>query len=142
MRYSRLTGACINLVSVNNLVTQAHSSVSVTDCVQRYAFETTWSNREVVQRGRGANDGVAGFLHPGFTYTKIVDYLYACSAEHHKISTDEVLLSHDWKFKFVSSLVPCGLETDELFRQAFIQEVHAVICKKFKVEVKATSGID
>jgi hypothetical protein len=142
MRYSGLTGACINAVSVNNLVAQAHSGVSVTDRVQRYAFETTWSNGEVVQRGTGANDGVAGFLRPGFTYTKIVDYLYGRSAEHHEIGADEVLLSRDWKFKFVSSLVPRGLENDELFRQAFIREVNAVIRKKFEVEVKAASGID
>lgn len=57
MRYSGLTGACINCMSINNLVGQALSGVGVVDRVQRYVFETNWSNGEVVQRGTGANYG-------------------------------------------------------------------------------------
>jgi len=64
MRYSGLTGACINCMSINNLVAQALQGVPFEDRIQRYAFETNWSNGEVVQRGTGANYGEDGFLFP------------------------------------------------------------------------------
>jgi hypothetical protein len=129
-------------MSVNNLVGQAQSGVSVTNRVQRYAFETTWSNGEVVQRGTGANDGVAGFLRPGFQYAKIVDYLYARAVEHYEIGADGNILSRDWRFKTAASIVPRGLETDELFRHALIKELNAVLRNKLATEVKAVVGTD
>lgn len=140
MRYSGLTGACINCMSINNLVGQAQSGVSVSDRVQRYAFETNWSNGEVVQRGTGANYGQDGFLRPGFPYTKIIDYLYARAAEHHEIGADGTLLSRDWKIKIAAALIPRGLETDGLFRQALIRELTKVLHRKLSTEVAAASG--
>jgi hypothetical protein len=50
MRYSGLTGACINCMSINNLVAQALSGSSFEDRAIRFSFETTWSNGEVIQR--------------------------------------------------------------------------------------------
>jgi hypothetical protein len=129
-------------MSVNNLVGQAQSGVSVTDRVQRYAFETTWSNGEVVQRGTGANDGVAGFLRPGSPYVKIVDYLYARAVEHHEIGADNNIVSRDWRFKLAASIVPRGLETDELFRNALIKELNAVLRNKLAAEAKAAVGTE
>lgn len=57
MRYSGLTGACVNAMSFNNLVAQAVAGVNFADRVRRYALETNWSNGEVVERGTGHNFG-------------------------------------------------------------------------------------
>jgi hypothetical protein len=60
MRYSGLTGACINCMSFNNLVGHALLGVPFEERIQRYSFETNWSNGEVVQRGTGSNYGEDG----------------------------------------------------------------------------------
>ena len=52
MRYSGLTGACINGMLVNNLVGQALSGVRVQDRIQLFSFATHWSNSEVVRGSR------------------------------------------------------------------------------------------
>ena len=62
MRYSGLTGACVNAMSFNNFVAQAVAGVNFADRVRRYALETNWSNGEVVERGTGHNHGTSRFV--------------------------------------------------------------------------------
>lgn len=141
MRYSGLTGACINCMSINNLVSQALQGVEFEDRIQRYAFETTWSNGEVVQRGTGANYGEDGFLFPGFPYRKGIDYLYDRALEQFEIGADpEFFLSRDWKVKFAAALVPRGLEQDALFFESLTRQLELVLRSKFEDEVKKATG--
>lgn len=141
MRYSGLTGACINCMSFNNLVAQALQGTSFEERIQRYAFETNWSNGEVVQRGTGANYGEDGFLRPGFPYRKLLDYLYDRALEYYEIGADtETILSRDWKIKLAAAIVPRGLETDNLFYEALILQLEQTLLAKFKDEVKRATG--
>jgi hypothetical protein len=87
MRYSGLTGATISCMTFNNFVAQALHGVKFQDRIQRYAFETNWSNGEVVQRGTGSNYGEDGLLRPSFTYRHLIDYLYAQAQEHREIGS-------------------------------------------------------
>jgi hypothetical protein len=140
MRYSGLTGATIACMSFNNFVAQALHGVKFQDRIQRYAFETNWSNGEVVQRGTGTNYGEDGFLRPGFTYRHLIDYLYAQAQEHREIGSnpEESILSRDWKAKLASSLVPRGLENDALFHEAVYGQLELEIGRKFEDEVLKT----
>jgi hypothetical protein len=142
MRYSGLTGATIACMSFNNFVAQALHGVKFQDRIQRYAFETNWSNGEVVQRGTGANYGEDGFLRPGFTYRHLIDYLYAQAQEHREIGSnpEESILSRDWKAKLASALVPRGLENDALFHEAVYGQLEIEIGIKFEDEVLKTMG--
>jgi hypothetical protein len=142
MRYSGLTGATIACMSFNNFVAQALHGVKFQDRIQRYAFETNWSNGEVVQRGTGANYGEDGFLRPGFTYRHLIDYLYAQAQEHREIGSnpEESILSRDWKAKLASALVPRGLENDALFHEAVYGQLELEIGSKFEDEVLKTMG--
>lgn len=141
MRYSGLTGACINCMSFNNLVAQALRGVSFDERLQRWGFETTWSNGEVVQRGTGANYGQDGFLRPGFPYRKLMDYLFDRALEHREIGADTgTILSRDWKIKFAAAIVPRGLETDNLFYEALVFQLEQTIRAKFEDEVKKATG--
>ena len=69
MRYSGLTGACINSMLFNNFIRQAIIGVPFIDRFRLYCFETNWNNGEVVLRGCGSNFGEEGFLRPGFLYS-------------------------------------------------------------------------
>lgn len=141
MRYSGLTGACINCMTINNLVAQALQGVSYDDRIQRYSFETNWSNGEVVQRGTGANYGQDGFLRPGFPYRKLVDYLYGRVTEHYEIKADiESVLTRDWKIKIAAAIVPRGLETDGLFYESLLTELVVALRGKYEDEVKRVIG--
>lgn len=141
MRYSGLTGACINCMSFNNMIALALQGVPFEFRVQRYAFETNWSNGEVVQRGTGANYG-DGFLRPGFTYRELVKYLYARACEHSEINADtDAILTRDWKIKVAASIVPRGLETDARFYESLLEELHAVLHEKYSFEVARALGV-
>lgn len=141
MRYSGLTGACINCMSFNNMIALALQGVPFEYRVQRYAFETNWSNGEVVQRGTGANYG-DGFLRPGFTYKELVKYLYARACEHSEINADiDAILTRDWKIKVAASIVPRGLETDARFYESLLEELYAVLREKYSFEVARALGV-
>ena len=141
MRYSGLTGACINCVTFNNLVGQAVQGVPFQDRIQRYSFETTWSNGEVVQRGTGGNYGEDAFLRPGFTYRKLVDYLYGRVLEHYEIGADtDSVLSRDWKIKLAASVVPRGLEIDGIFYELLIAQLEKCLRSKLEDEIKLSIG--
>lgn len=128
-------------MSLNNMVGQAVSGTSVSDRVQRLAFETTWSNGEVVQRGTGANFGEDGFVRPSCSYRQLVDYLYARAVEHYEIGADlGSVLSRDWKSKFSAALVPRGLEHDELFYSAVTTKLLETVGEKYLGEAKAASS--
>jgi hypothetical protein len=141
MRYSGLTGACINVMSFNNMIGLALQGVPFEYRVQRYAFETNWSNGEVVQRGTGANYG-DGFLRPGFPYRELVNYLYARVSEHRDIGADmDAILTRDWKIKVAASIVPRGMETDGRFYEALLEELRVVLWQKYEDEVKREMGV-
>jgi hypothetical protein len=142
MRYSGLVGATLSCMSFNNFVAQALHGVKFQDRIQRYAFETNWSNGEVVERGTGSNFGEDGLLRPGFTYQHLIDYLYAQAQEHREIgsNSDESILSRDWKTKLSTSLVPRGLENDVVFLEAVYGQLKLEIGRKFTDEVLKTLG--
>jgi len=111
MRYSGLTGACINAMSMNLFVKKSIDGIPFLDRFRDYTLETTWSNGEVVTRGTGANYGDDGFLRPGFAYYKLIDYLHSKILEARETELPEdQLLSDDWKTKFAAGLVPRGME--------------------------------
>jgi hypothetical protein len=140
MRYSGLTGACINCMSFNNLIAQAIQGVPFEERIQRYAFETTWSNGEVVQRGTGNNYG-DGFLRPGFPYRQLIDYLFQRALEHWEMHADtRNILSRDWKIKIAAALVPRGLEIQSQFIDSLLQKLEHVVKEKFEDEVKSALG--
>ena len=141
MRYSGLTGACINCMSFNNMIALALQGVPFEFRVQRYAFETNWSNGEVVQRGTGANYG-DGFLRPGFTYRELIKYLYARACEHRDIKADiNAILTRDWKIKVAASIVPRGLENDGQFYESLLEWLNATLREKFSFEVARALGV-
>jgi hypothetical protein len=119
MRYSGLTGACINAMTFNNFVAQAVAGVPFADRVKRYSLETNWSNGEVADRGLGHNYGEDGFCRPGFPYKYVVTYIYSRVEELSIIGEDlDLALTRDWKAKLSAGLVPRGLENDSLFRDS------------------------
>lgn len=62
MRYSGLTGACINAASFNTFIKKAIDGVPLTERFREFSKETNWSNLEVVHRGTNGNFGEDGFL--------------------------------------------------------------------------------
>jgi hypothetical protein len=126
-------------MSFNNLIAQAIQGVSFEERIQRYAFETTWSNGEVVQRGTGNNYG-DGFLRPGFPYRQLIDYLFQRALEHWEMHADtRNILSRDWKIKIAAALVPRGLETQTQFIDSLLQKLEHTVKEKFEYEVKSAS---
>lgn len=145
MRYSGLTGACINAMLFNNLIDAAIEGRTFTDRCREYSMETHWSNGEVVQRGTGANYGEDGFLRPGFSYSHGLDYLYSKAIEYKEtgqFSPSVDLLSRDWKIKFAASLVPRGLETNRLFLQALKVQLRKAIVDHVLEKTKKDEAVD
>jgi hypothetical protein len=128
MRYSGLTGACINAMSFNNFIKQAIDGVPFVDRFREFAQETNWSNGEVVQRGTSNNYGEDGFLRPGFSYVECIAYLQEKVIEHTESEQKwEDFLSRDWKIKMAAALVPRGMELNPDFRKRLLQQwKHAV----------------
>ena len=128
MRYSGLTGACINCMSFNVFLGKAIIGIDFNTRYKEYSLETNWSNGEVVQRGTGANYGEDGFLRPGFPYRAGVDYLRDKMEEYRATgqSIDD-MLSRDWKIKFAAALIPRGLEHNEKFLGALKTKWHNVL---------------
>jgi len=132
MRYSGLTGACVNSMLFNQFIGDAIHGDEFIARVRRLSQETNWSNGEVVQRGTGANYGVDGFLRPGFPYAKGIDYLWSKAIEY-KLSDQDpyLLLSHDWQVKFAAALIPRGMETNYAFLGALMAELQDAIFARF-----------
>jgi hypothetical protein len=132
MRYSGLTGACINAMTFNNFVAQAVAGVSFADRVKRYSLETNWSNGEVADRGLGHNYGEDGFCRPGFPYKYVVTYIYSRVEELLILGEDlDLALTRDWKAKLSAGLVPRGLENDSLFRDSLHRLLLSTVEAKF-----------
>lgn len=142
MRYSGLTGACINAMLFNNFVKQAIDGVPFVDRYGLYCKETNWSNGEVVQRGTGANYGEDGFLRPGFPYDHFLDWLRNKVIEHMESGQDITdVLSRDWKIKIAASMVPRGMELNETFIRSLYHHVQNGVMNQFIREAKADKHI-
>merc|ERR1719491_92931 len=162
MRYSGLTGACINGYLFNKFIGKAIAGEPYIDRARNYMIETNWSNGEVVQRGTGGNYGVDGFLRPGFSYEHGLDYLRSKVLEHKEFEQNfDEFLSRDWKIKFAASWIPKRLEMDDNFmdetqallkkaiHEQFITEIardkdlwdkpHEVLLKKIFSEIEDSS---
>jgi hypothetical protein len=147
MRYSGLTGACINAFFFNTFIKQAVDGIPFIDRFQRYSVETNWSNGEVVQRGTTANYG-DGFLRPGFSYSHGMDYLHSKIIEYRESDQDlDNILSRDWLIKMASSMVPRGMELNEAFMSTLYNKLQTAVFEKFVTEVSkddsiTTTGLD
>ena len=135
MRYSGLTGACINAMSFNNFIRKAIDGEPFIDRFRDFAAETNWSNGEVVQRGTSSNYGEDGFLRPGFSYSDCLEYLYAKAIEHTESQQNWAeFLSRDWKLKMAAAFIPRGMELNSKFRLALTMKwkdaVSVLIVKK------------
>uniref|UniRef100_A0A7S3L929 Uncharacterized protein n=1 Tax=Amphora coffeiformis TaxID=265554 RepID=A0A7S3L929_9STRA len=132
MRYSGLTGACINAMTFNVFLSKALIGVDFKTRFSEYSQETQWSNGEVVQRGTGANYGEDGFLRPGFPYRAGVNYLWDKLTEYKETGQDtEDILSYDWKVKFAAALIPRGLEYNNIYLETLKLEWHKNVLARF-----------
>ena len=142
MRYSGLTGACINAMLFNNFIKQALEGHSFIDRFRLYSIETNWSNGEVVQRGTGANYGEDGFLRPGFSYAHGLDYLHSKVIEYRESDQDlGNILYRDWKNKFAASMVPRGMELNETFVKNLYSQLHQCVFDRLLKDVHADEAI-
>lgn len=131
MRYSGLSGACINCATFNNMLGQSLSNVPFGERISRYAYETNWSNREVVRRGTGSDFGFDGFLRPGFNYDELVHYLFDKSLEARDLGLPvEPLLSREWQSLIAAALVPRGMETEDVFFLAAVNKMKKALESK------------
>jgi len=136
MRYSGLTGACINGYLFNKFIGRAVAGIPYIDRAREYMAETNWSNGEVVTRGTGANYGVDGFLRPGFGYAHGLDYLRSKLIEHYEFDQDfDEFLSRDWKIKFAAAWVPIRLEMDNNFMENIQSILKKTIHEQFVSEI-------
>jgi hypothetical protein len=142
MRYSGLTGGCINAMQINNFIKSAIDGTPFIDRLRLYSQETNWSNAEVVARGCMTNFGEDGFLRPGFSYSDAIDYLHSKGIECMETNQEtENILSLDWRAKFASSMIPRGMEFNEDFIRSLTEEIQGEIFKKFVNEVKKDKQI-
>lgn len=142
MRYSGLTGGCINAMQFNNFIKAAMEGKPFIDRFRLYSQETNWSNGEVVARGCMTNFGEDGFLRPGFSYADGLTYLYSKVIEWMETNQDmDNILSQDWKAKFASSMIPRGMEFNEDFIGTLTEETRGTIFKTFLNEVKNDKSI-
>ena len=137
MRYSGLTGACINAASFNTFLRRAVDGVSFQERFREFSRETNWSNGEVVQRGTGGNYGEDGFLRPGFSYKSLAEYLFSKVIEYRQSGqTLDDILSADWKTKIAASLVPRGLESNEIFIRKLRWSFHHAVFETVLASMK------
>jgi hypothetical protein len=137
MRYSGLTGSAINAMQFNNFVVSAIEGVPFINRFRIFSQETTWSNGEVVQRGTTTNYGEDGFLRPGFSYDGGIKYIQSKVVEWLETKQDlDNILSHDWKKKFASSMVPRGMEMNAEFIATLKEDTNEIIFDMFVNNVK------
>jgi hypothetical protein len=136
MRYSGMTGACINAMLLDKFVKQGIDGIEFLDRVRSYSNETNWSNSEVITRGTGSNFGRDGFLRPSFSYADAVAYLHSKILEcmETQQNADE-LLSRDWQKTLAASLVPRGMELNQNFMRSLFKEVQKHIFDKIMEDV-------
>lgn len=139
MRYSGLTGACINSMLLNNFIATAIDGHPFSTCIRNYSAETNWSNGEVVTRGTGANYGQDGFLRPGFQYEYGINYLHSKVHEYRETRQDMdvvSVLSRDWKIKFAASFIPRGMEFNRDYLDALREQIEKTVLHKFIADVE------
>jgi hypothetical protein len=135
MRYSGLTGACINAMLFANFIKRANDGIPFVERYQEYTAETNWSNGEVVKRGTGHNYGEDGFLRPGFSYECVVNYLFSKVTEYTESGQDlDYILSNDWMDRLAASLVPRGMELNDAFINGLYVQLHRHVFNKFVKE--------
>jgi hypothetical protein len=136
-RYSGLTGAALNAMSLNNFLLQVIDGVPLQERLRNYSSETDWSNGEILQRGLGTNYGRDGFLRVGFTYRDIIDYLHSKVAEQLVCGCGiDDALTDDWKRKLAASLVPRGMELSFEFNVALQAQLISALFDKFVNDVR------
>lgn len=137
MRYSGLTGGAINAMQFNKFILSAIEGVSFDDRFRHYSQETNWSNGEVVQRGTMTNYGQDGFLRPGFCYKDCIGYIHSKVIEWIETKQDlNDVLSYDWKSKFISSMIPRGMELNNDFIDTMQEDTNTIIFDTFLAEIK------
>ncbi|KAG7354351.1 hypothetical protein IV203_003707 [Nitzschia inconspicua] len=142
MRYSGLTGGAINAMQFNYFIQSAIAGIPFDERFRYYSQETNWSNLEVVQRGTMSNYGQDGFLRPGFSYKDGVGYIYSKVIEWIETKQDlNEVLSRDWKTKFISSMIPRGMELNDDFVETLKEDTNAVVFDFFIEEVKRDKSI-
>lgn len=143
MRYSGLTGACINAMSLNNFIGDLIHGDGFNKVFREFSSETNWSNGEVVLRGTGSNYGQDGFLRPGFPYKKGIKYLRSKIIEYRETaqSPDDVL-SRDWKNKFIAALIPRGMEFNSSFINSLLDKLKEYSFAEFLDGIAADEAIE
>jgi hypothetical protein len=138
MRYSGLTGGAINAMQFNNFVKSAIEGAPFDERFRHYSQETNWSNGEVVQRGTMTNYGEDGFLRPGFSYRDGIGYIHSKVIEGIETKQDlDEILSRDWKSKFISSMIPRGMELNGDFINTLKEDTNSIIFDTFISDVKS-----
>jgi hypothetical protein len=142
MRYSGLTGGAINAMQFNQFVRCALECSSFEERLRCFSQETNWSNFEVVQRGTMSNYGEDGFLRPGFSYEDCVCYIHSKVIEWLDTKQDlDEILSRDWKSKFISSMIPRGMELNDDFIETLKEDTNSIIFDILVNGVKSDENI-
>jgi len=132
MRYTGLSGGCVNMMHFNNFVKAASDGVPLIERFRLYSKGTNWSNGEVIQKGTMTSFGQDSFLRPGFSYTNGLKYLRARIIELLEANEDpDTALSRSWKVKFAASMIPRGMELDPRFISFLTEETSSMIFDMF-----------
>ena len=144
MRYSGLTGACVNSMLVDNFLGGAVKGLPFSDRLKTLSSEANWSNGEVVARGTSGNYGEDGFLRPGFAYNFGINYMHSKViewADTEQAPGQPISLSRDWKLKFAAAFIPRGMENQSAFLAALREQFRKAVLDKFVAEVEKDKTI-
>jgi|GEM_PF-6950303 len=134
MRYSGLTGGCINAHAIVRLLPgmKQEAAAQRAQAAVDYRRHTDWSNWEVVVRGTAAGYG-DGFLHPSMSYKDFVGYaankIIACESNEHtrgQVNLDE-LFPNFWVKTFADALIPRGVEKNIDFARGYAQGIQSAM---------------
>jgi len=138
MRYSGLTGACVNAMEMEKFYRKIITRTPFEKRFREYRFVINWSNHEVVTRGTGNNYGEDGFLRPAFTYNEFIKYCFHKTEEYTDMPgetpTAQKLFSPNWLRKFSSALVPRGLEKDPKYKKSLSDTLKRYLTAYAKAE--------
>ena len=129
MHYSALSGGCSNIVQFNRFLRSAMEGVSLTDRVQLYSKEASWSNGEIIQRGIMGGYGQDGLLRPGFSNKHVLRYVWRQIIEGKQ--NIENILSRDWIAKFATAMIPGGMSLNKKFTSSLKDDANRVIFDMF-----------